>query len=135
MSDGNSPILFVCQLNMVRSPMAEGLARQAGLKATSCGMEAGELDDLMLSVMREVDIDMGTHHPQSLHDVADLSFSRIIAFSEDSRDAAQAVFGPDIEVELWAIPMPTSGHLDVRAILDSYRSIRTVIANRLKRQF
>lgn len=132
----NDRILFVCQLNMVRSPMAEGLARKKGLDAMSCGIEPGaEADELMMSVMRDVGIDMSQHEPKSLHDVADQVFAKIITFSEDSQAAAFAIFGDNAPVELWLIPMPSMGSHDVRAIMDTYRSIRTVISNRIDRQF
>ncbi|MGJ8559566.1 MAG: low molecular weight phosphatase family protein [Litorimonas sp.] len=129
-------ILFVCQLNMVRSPMAEGLARKKGLDAVSCGIEPGvEADELMLSVMREVGVDMSQHEPRSLQDVAGQTFARIITFSEDSQSSASAIFGAEAPIELWSIPMPSMGSHDVRAIMDTYRSIRSVISNRLDRQF
>lgn len=129
-------ILFVCQLNMVRSPMAEGLARNKGLDAMSCGIEPGaEADELMMSVMREVGVDMGQHEPRSLLDVADQTFARIIAFSHDSEAAATAVFGSNVPVELWTIPMPSMGSHDVRAIMETYRAIRSVISNRIDRHF
>lgn len=129
----SDPILFVCQLNMVRSPMAEGLARKRGLEAVSCGLEPGETDEMMIAVMREVGVDMSAHEPQSLQSVASQSFSKIIAFTEDSFAAVQSVFGDDAQVELWSIPMSNTGSYDVRAIMDSYRTIRTIIATRLDR--
>jgi len=129
-------ILFVCQLNMVRSPMAEGLARKKGLNAVSCGIEPGaEGDELMMSVMRDVGVDMSQHEPRSLHDVADQTFSRIITFSDDSQAAATAIFGEDAPIEQWSIPMPSMGSHDVRAIMDTYRAIRTVISTRIDRHF
>lgn len=129
-------ILFVCQLNMVRSPMAEGLARKKGLDAVSCGIQPGaEADELMMSVMRDVGIDMSQHEPQSLQDVAGQKFARIITFSEDSQASATAIFGAEAPIELWSIPMPAMGSHDVRAIMETYRAIRTVISNRLDRQF
>ncbi|GHB03340.1 arsenate reductase [Algimonas arctica] len=132
----NDRILFVCQLNMVRSPMAEGLARKKGLDAISCGIDPGvEADELMMSVMRDVGIDMSQHEPRSLQSVAGQTFARIITFSEDSKAAANAIFGANAPIELWSIPMPSMGSHDVRAIMETYRSIRTVISNRLDRQF
>jgi len=129
----SDPILFVCQLNMVRSPMAEGLARKKGLNVVSCGLDPGEADELMIAVMREIGIDMSDHEPKSLNDFTDQTFDRIVTFSEDSRQTALAVFGEDAPIELWAVPNPSMGSHDVRAIMDTYRSIRTVIAKRIDR--
>lgn len=132
----SDPILFVCQLNMVRSPIAEGLAGKKGLNAVSCGIRptgSDEADDLMVAIMREVGVDMSGHQPRSLNDVSDQTFETIITFSEDSYDATKAVFKDHPGIELWAIPMPPAGAYDVRAIMDSYRSIRTIISNRIDR--
>jgi len=86
-------VLFVCQLNSVRSPMAEGLLRnRLGTKVhvKSCGLTPEEPNDFMISVMREVGID---------------------------------------------IPNPGEGSLDVRALLNNYRAIRSNIDARLAREF
>ncbi|MGB6230857.1 MAG: hypothetical protein WBF53_12130 [Litorimonas sp.] len=126
-------ILFICQLNMVRSPIAEGLAKAKGLDAESCGLDPGEADELVTAVMKEIGIDLSQHEPTALTDYQDQRFDRIVCFSEDSRAAAEAVFGDDLPTELWSVPNPASGNFDVRAIMDTYRSIRTVIANRIDR--
>ena len=126
-------LLFVCQLNMVRSPIAEGLARQHGHEAYSCGLAPGEADELMMTVMRERGIDMSGHDPKSLNAFASDSFDRIIAFSSDAEAASLAVFGDDAPVELWNLPMPQTGSHDVRAVLDTYRSLAGIIDTRLSR--
>ena len=125
-------VLFVCQLNMVRSPMAEGLARLHGIDAHSCGLTPGEPDELMMTVMREKGVEMDDHAPRALHDFADDSFDAVIAFSPDARAASEAVFGADADVRLWDLPMPHTGSHDVRAVLDTYRTIRTIIETRIK---
>ncbi len=58
-----SSVLFVCYLNSIRSPIAEGLVKKKykNIKAQSCGIAAGDLDDLMVAIMREVSIDMSAH--------------------------------------------------------------------------
>ena len=39
------------------------------------------------------------------------------------------------EIELWAVPNPGEGSLDVRALLNNYRAIRSNIDARLSREF
>ena len=126
-------LLFVCQLNMVRSPIAQGLADAHGHEAYSCGLHPGEPDELMMTVMGERGIDMQSHQPRSLSHFAGDSFDRIIAFTADSAAAAQAVFGDDAPVEFWNLPMPQTGSHDVRAVLDTYRTLATIIDTRLSR--
>lgn len=131
-------ILFVCYLNSIRSPMAEGLMRKLfpDTSAKSCGIAAGDLDDLMASVMREKGIDMSEHDAQTLGDVADHNFDLIITFTEAAGEAAKAAFEDSATpIEVWPIPDPTQGSLDVRAIMNNYRAIRDNIESRLKRAF
>ena len=126
-------ILFVCQLNAVRSPMAEGLARDMGFDAKSCGLDpANEPDSLMVSVMGERGIDMSNHDPVSLRAMADQTFDHIFTFSQDSLEAVKAIYGDDAPVELWTVPNPNNENYDVRAIMNTYRSIRDVIDTRLQ---
>lgn len=132
-------ILFVCQLNSVRSPIAEGLLNnRLGDKhdVMSCGVSPVEPNDFMISVMREVSIDMSEHQPLSLADLQDDSFDVVIAFTPSAQASAEAAFeGTDTEIELWNVPDPGEGSLDVRAILNNYRAIRTNIDARLSRRF
>jgi len=132
-------VLFICQLNSVRSPMAEGLLRKrlgaAGV-VKSCGLTPDEPNDFMMTIMNEVGIDMSGHQPLGLEEVRHESFDRIIAFTQDVKDSAEAAFGKDKPgVELWAVPNPGEGSLDVRALLNNYRAIRSNIDARLAREF
>lgn len=119
--------------------MAEGLLRQRlgdHVDVQSCGLTPIEPNDFMLSVMREIGIDMSEHEPLALADLQDDTFDRVIAFTSAAQAAAQAAFeGTDVKIELWAVPDPGEGSLDVRALLNNYRAIRTNIATRLEREF
>ena len=131
-------ILFVCYLNSIRSPMAEGLMRKfyPHVESQSCGMAAGDLDELMVAIMREKGIDMSEHIAQTLGDVAEQDIELVIAFTEAAGEAAKAAFdGTDTVIEVWPVPDPSQGSLDVRAIMNNYRAIRDNIEIRLKRRF
>jgi len=132
-------VLFICQLNSVRSPMAEGLLRkQLGAKVSvkSCGLTPEEPNDFMISIMKEVGIDMSEHEPLALTDIMHEDFDRIIAFTSGAKEGAEAVLSDaGSQIELWAVPNPGEGSLDVRALLNNYRAIRTNIGARLAREF
>ena len=133
-----SSVLFVCYLNSIRSPMAEGLMRKLfpETDSHSCGMASGDLDDLMVAVMREKGVDMSEHEAQTLGDVAEQDFGLVIAFTEAAGGAAKAAFeDTDTPIEVWPLPDPSQGSLDVRAIMNNYRAIRDNIETRLKRAF
>ena len=102
----------------------------------SCGLDRGELDDLMVAVMGEKSIDMREHHARVLSDLGDGSFDLVVAFTEDAGRAAEAFFeGTDAEIEVWPTPDPTAGMLDVRAMMNNYRAVRDQIENRILKRF
>ena len=132
-------ILFVCSLNSIRSPMAEGLTKDKYGKdvyVQSCGVSTGELNELMVAVMREKDIDMSGHLSKSLDDMGDSSFDLAIACSEELGGSVMAFFDDsDTVVEVWPTPDPTAGAQDVRAMMDNYRSVRSFLEARIQRKF
>lgn len=102
----------------------------------SCGLEAGELSDLMVAVMREKSIDMQGHKSKTLAEIADTSFDIAIAFNTDAEAAIRAVFDDsDTGVECWPTPDPTAGAMDVRAMMDNFRAVRDVIEMRIDNKF
>jgi len=55
---------------------------------------------------------------------------------DEAGDAAKAAFdGTDTEIQVWPLPDPSQGSLDVRAVMNNYRAIRDNIEARLKRAF
>ena len=132
-------ILFVCYLNSIRSPIAEGLMKQRFGSKTyvqSCGLAHGELDDLMVAIMREKGIDMSGHNSCTIEDLGDRSFDYVIAFTEEAGKVSREHFADTSAViEVWPTPDPTAGTLDVRAMMNNYRSVRDYIDSRLARKF
>jgi len=131
-------VLFVCYLNSIRSPMAEGIMRKLfpNVESQSCGIASGDLDDLMVAVMREKGVDMSAHEARTLGDLTDETFDLVIAFTDAAGEAAKAAFADaETKIEVWPLPDPTQGSLDVRAMMNNYRAIRDNIEGRLKRAF
>lgn len=131
-------VLFVCYLNSIRSPMAEGIMRKLfpNVESQSCGIASGDLDDLMVAVMREKGVDMSAHEARTLGDLTNETFDLVIAFTEAAGESAKAAFADtDTKIEVWPLPDPTQGSLDVRAMMNNYRAIRDNIEGRLKRAF
>ena len=134
-----SSVLFVCSLNSIRSPMAEGLMKEKfgkDIYVQSCGLATGELNELMVAVMGEINIDMSAHISKSLEDMGDSSFDIAIAFSQELGEALATFFDDsDTLVEVWPMPDPTAGAQDVRAMMDNYRSVRSSLARRITQKF
>jgi len=132
-------VLFVCTLNSIRSPMAEGIMKAKfgdDIYVQSCGLESGELSDLMVAVMGEKGIDMSAHKSKTLAEIADTSFDVVVAFNPDAEAAVRAVFDDsDTEIESWPTPDPTQGAMDVRAMMDNFRAVRDVVEMKIDKKF
>ena len=132
-------VLFVCQMNMVRSPMAEGFMKKLFplvANVESCGLSQGDSDEWVHTVMSEVGVDLSNHTPKTLRDLVNQEFEIVITFTKDAYEASGAFFeGADTKILHWPLPMPGEGSLDVRAIMNNYRAIRDVIKTRLSNYF
>ena len=130
-------VLFLCYLNSIRSPMAEGLMKKLHPDAhvASAGLASGELDDLMVAVMREKGIDM-EHHVSRTLDQLGRDWDVAIALTEPAGAAAESYFkDTDTIVETWELPDPTKFYYDVRQMMNDYRAVRDNLEMRIQRRF
>jgi glutathione/glutaredoxin type arsenate reductase len=75
-------IMFVCKKNSRRSQMAEGFARALGadkLSVTSSGLEASQVDPLVLQVMAEVGIDVSQQSSKALSEFNPEEYDGVIS--------------------------------------------------------
>jgi protein-tyrosine-phosphatase len=133
-------ILFVCNLNRVRSPVAAALARKLygpAVRVESCGLEpSGEIDPMAAAVMLEVGVDLMSHRAQDFADVARQSFAVLVALSPEVRGPVQASGAASgAQVEYWPTPDPTleEGSREMR--LEAYRAMRLDLEARLVDRF
>ena len=131
-------ILFVCNQNAVRSPMASALAQKHSKRRVfveSSGLIAGALDPFSVAAMAEIDLDIADHNPKTLADVDISLFDLVITLTEESRDMIAKKY-PDVALEFWATPDPSDAEGNRDQVLDSYRLVRdhleTRIADRLQ---
>lgn len=138
-ADMPSSVLFVCNLNSIRSPIAEGLLKLRvghSLYVQSAGLAESELETLMVAIMAEKGVDMSAHKSRVISDLGDTSFDLVIAFTEQAYEACQSYFeGSDTAIEKWLVADPSMGALDVRAIMNNFRAIRDSIDEALARRF
>jgi glutathione/glutaredoxin type arsenate reductase len=75
-------IMFVCKKNSRHSQMAEGFARALGadkLSVTSSGLEASQVDPLVLQVMAEVGIDVSQQSSKALSEFNPEEYDGVIS--------------------------------------------------------
>jgi protein-tyrosine-phosphatase len=132
-------VLFACNLNAVRSPMALGIARYLFGKKIffdSAGVRAGEPDPFMVAVMDEIGVDLEKHKPKSFDDLEDSSFDLVITLTPEAQhNAMELTRTMACDVEYWPTMDPTLMLGSRDQILDAYRDVRDTLMKRIKERF
>jgi protein-tyrosine-phosphatase len=130
MSERGRPgaILFMCGLNVIRSPMAEVIARSllpANTYIRSAGVRAGERDPFVDVVLDEIGLTLGRHLPHTLEELEDDYFDLIITLSPQAHHAAlELTRSSAVDVVYWPTIDPTVTQGTREQILGSYRDVR-----------
>lgn len=140
-----SSVLFCCDHNAVRSPMAEGIMKKfygTGTYVQSVGVHNDlEIDGFSIAVCQEIDVELSRHRSRSFDELEqwgdDLSsFDLVIALSPASqRRALELTRYFHLDVEYWPILDPTGLGETRQAKLDNYRQARDQIIERIRGRF
>ncbi|MEO0343721.1 MAG: low molecular weight phosphatase family protein [Pseudomonadota bacterium] len=146
MSDWPGSVLFCCDHNSVRSPMAEGLMKRHAGKAVyvqSAGVKhERDIDGFAVAVCQELGVELARHQTRSFDELEDAgdeldTYELIIALSPTAFERAKDLtkFG-DVQVEFWETADPTAVAVDGRdEKLSAYRSVRDSIIARIEERF
>jgi protein-tyrosine-phosphatase len=132
-------VLFACNLNAIRSPMAEGLMKLMHGRRVfvqSAGVRTGELDPFAVTVMDEIGIDIAHHQPRSFADLEDDYFDLVISLSPEAQHwAVELTRNSSCELLFWHMPDPSLivGNRETR--LEAYRDLRERLHERLRTHF
>jgi protein-tyrosine-phosphatase len=142
-------VLFACNFNRVRSPMAEALLKRLAGDAIfvdSCGLkhpaapvtagEEGEIDPFAQAVMAELGCDLSRHRAKTFDELEDDSFDVVISLTPESQHrAVELARGRAAEIEYWPILDPTLAEGSREARLEVYRAVRDALAARIAERF
>lgn len=138
-------VLFCCDHNAIRSPMAEGMMKRFYGRAAyvqSAGVKNDmEIDGFAVAVCQEIGVELSTHRSRSFEEMQDWgddlgSFDLIVALSPASqRMALELTRVAHLEVEYWAIMDPAGLAEGREAKLTLYRSVRDQIHKRMIERF
>ncbi len=145
MVDFPSSILFCCDHNAVRSPMAEALMKKfygqrAYVQSAGVGNDM-EIDGFSIAVCQEIGIELARHRSRSFAEMQrlgdDLSqFDLIVALSPASqRMALDLTKFYHLAVEYWPILDPTAIGENRVAKLSAFRKARDQIRDRMLARF
>ena len=130
-------LLFICELNVIRSPIAEYYLKSliiiSEILIESCGFKTSNKDYFTTEIMSEIGIDINTHNPRNISQVDLDSYDFIISFSTQIYDylihilknKSTKVYYLDIE-----IPSLIEKSRDQKLFL--YRKIRDDIIREIK---
>ncbi|MEM7176170.1 MAG: low molecular weight phosphatase family protein [Pseudomonadota bacterium] len=145
MGDLPGSVLFCCDHNAVRSPMAEGAMKQihgSRVFVQSCGVFSDmDVDGFMVAVAEEKGIDIRRHRGKSFDDMESWgddieAFDVIIALSPAAqRRALEYTRMFSIEVEYWPTLDPTALGDSREQKLSAYRQTRDQILERINSRF
>ena len=133
-------VLFCCDHNAVRSPMAEGIMKKfygEGTYVQSVGVKNDmEIDGFTISVCKEMGVELERHRSRSFDEMEEWgddlsSFDLIVALSPASqRRALELTRFFHLTVEYWPILDPTGLGEGRENKLASYRQARDQIIKR-----
>jgi protein-tyrosine-phosphatase len=134
-------VLFACQMNAVRSPMAAALLAQMfpAIRVASVGVAPGDLDPFAVAVMDEVGLDISKHRPtdfEQYEDLEGLDFDLIVTLSPGAHHKAISLSHRiPARIEYWPTPDPTATEGNREQRLDAYRAVRDDLTRQIKARF
>lgn len=136
-------VLFACNFNAVRSPMAAGLARQLlgkSVYVASAGVQKGEqADPFAVAAMEEIGIDISRHRPltfEEFEDLEGLNVDLIVTLTPAAHHKAlDLTRTAAVAVEYWPMPDPTAAEGSREQRLAVYREVRDQLMARIRERF
>jgi protein-tyrosine-phosphatase len=140
-------VLFACNYNRVRSPMAAGLMRRlygARLFVDSVGVrlpptawgDEDSADAFAVAVMDELGVDLAFHRARTFDDLEDESFDLIVTLTPEAHHRAlELTRRRATDVEYWPTLDPTLATGARTVVLEAYRDVRDALQTRLIARF
>lgn len=145
MSDPLTAVLFCCDHNSIRSPMAEALMKNligTRIFVQSAGVKGdNDVDGFAVAVCKELDVELAKHQSRSFEELEDWgdqldSFDLVVALSPTSHQRIKELTQDHaVEVEYWETADPTGRAENREEKLSAYRAVRDDIIANIKRRF
>ena len=140
-----SSVLFCCDYNAVRSPMAEGILKKLHgnrIYVQSAGVRNElEIDGFSIAVCQEIGVELSRHRVRSIDEMHDWgddlsSFELIVSLSPAAqRRAIESTVYFSLDVEYWPVLDPTGMGETRDEKLVFYRQSRDQIYHRILERF
>ena len=135
-------VLFACNHNRVRSPMAEGLMKLMfgdRVFVQSCGLRRDEEeapDPFAVAVMDELGVDLSAHRARTFDELEDDNFDLVVSLTPEAQHhAVELARRRAVDLEYWPTHDPTLTMGSRDAVLGAYREVRDALAARIRARF
>ena len=128
-------VLFLCVANSARSQMAEGLGRMIFgdlVPVLSAGSEPSKVNPYAIEVMRELGVDLTTHHSKSVQNIDPAIVGTVITLCAE--EVCPVFLGKARRLH-WPIPDPASKDPSIprEEMLARFRTARDTIRGMLEK--
>lgn len=135
MNNDTKTILFLCVANSARSQMAEGLGRmilEDRVPVMSAGSEPSQVNPYAIEVMRELGVDLSTHHSKSVQSIDPTTVGTVITLCAE--EVCPVFLGKARRLH-WPIPDPASKDSSIprEEMLTRFRTARDTIRGMLEK--
>ena len=134
-----SAVLFSCNFNSIRSPMAEALMKYLYghiVYVDSVGVRAQEVDPFPIAVMDEIGIDISDHKPKTFDELEDTSYDLVITLTPEAQHSAlELTRTMAIDVEYWPTADPTAVAGSRERRVEAYRALRDDLMRKIRARF
>ena len=132
--NADQTILFLCVANSSRSQMAEGLARKlfgARIAVQSAGSEPSKVNPYAVEVMREVGVDLASHHSKSVQTIDPAAVGTVITLCAE--EVCPVFLGKARRLH-WPIADPASKDESIprEEMLTRFRAARDQLQTRIE---
>lgn len=138
-TDQPGAVLFACNMNAVRSPMACAILRHlAGheIYVESAGVHQGDQSPFAVAIMQEIGIDLSEHQPKQFSDLLDTSFDLIISLTPEAHHHAMEMTRTmALETEYWPTQDPTIVTGNREQVMSAFRELRDTLFRKIKDRF
>jgi protein-tyrosine-phosphatase/catechol 2,3-dioxygenase-like lactoylglutathione lyase family enzyme len=129
----SNSIVFLCVANSARSQMAEGLARSMlpNVRVQSAGSKPATVNPYAVEVMREIGIDLGSHHSKSVDTIDPATVDTVITLCAEE---VCPVFLGQVRRLHWPVADPASNDPTFTRdeLLARFRTARDQIRGRIE---
>ena len=141
MGDFPGSVMFACNRNAIRSPMAEALMKhllghRIYVDSVGVRLSANGTDPFAIAALAEIGLDISSHRPKTFEDLDDQSIDLIVTFTPQAQHrAVELTRTIACDIEYWPMADPALVEGNRETQLAAYRDLREALFERIIGRF